>query len=61
MVTEFQVINQVVRISKEKYPDEVMVIYKDDGGCCNFCLESEYIGKEEQICGRYLNGGLAPE
>jgi hypothetical protein len=58
--TEFQAINRVVRISKEEYPDEVLVIYKKEDGTYDFCPESEYTGIDENVLGRYLNGHIAP-
>jgi hypothetical protein len=58
--TEFQAINKVSRISKKRFPDEVIVVFKKEDGDYDFCPESEYVGIDECICGRYLNGNIAP-
>jgi hypothetical protein len=59
-LTEFQIINKVVKLSKTELKDIPIVIFQRDNGDFSWCIESEYIFDESKIAGRYLNGGLAP-
>jgi hypothetical protein len=59
MSTMFQVINKAVKISKEDYPDQIVLVYQRANGDYAYALESEYHGNEENICGKYLCGRLA--
>lgn len=61
MATKFQVINIVLKLSELEFKDEVILVFKRKVGDYSFCLESLYAGDEESVCGRYLNGKLAPE
>lgn len=60
MTTEFEAINKALRLSKKQYQNEVVVVYQKANGKYDACPESEYTGDDENICGKYLNGGLAP-
>ena len=60
MATELQVTKKVVKISREEFPDELIYIVRKHDGSCTWCLAANYIGDEEKIVGRYLNGALAP-
>jgi len=59
MANEFQIINKIARISKKRFPDEVIVVFKKEDGDYDFCPEAEYVGEDDNICGRYLNGHIA--
>ena len=60
MVTEFEAINKAVKLSKEKYPDEIVLVFQRADGQYDYCLDANYDGEENTICGQYLNGHLAP-
>lgn len=59
MITEFQMINKILKISEQELSNEVIVLYRKETGEFGFCVEGEYVGEEENICGKYLNGHLA--
>ena len=60
MVTEFSAILKAVRLSKEKYPDEIVLVFRKIDGTYDYSLDADYDGEENTICGQYLNGNLAP-
>jgi hypothetical protein len=60
MITEFEAINKAVHLSKSTYQNEVLVVFQRLDRTYEVCPESEYTGDEDYICGKYLNGGLAP-
>ena len=60
MVTEFEAIQKVVRISTKEYPDEILIVYEKEDGTYDFCLECEYLGADESVRGHYINGHMTP-
>jgi hypothetical protein len=61
MVSKAVVVKSVIKVSKIEYPDEVIVVFQKSNGDYSWVLEANYIGDEDRIFGRYLNGKLAPE
>jgi hypothetical protein len=61
MTTEFQAINKAVKMSKNDYcKDLVFVVFQKEDNDFSWCLESEYMGDEDKIIERYLNGSIVP-
>lgn len=58
MCTEFQILNRAVRASEEIYPDQIVVVFRKLDGGFAYKPEAEFLGDEEQITERYLNGTL---
>lgn len=58
MVCEFDAIVKAVRISKDEFRDEVIVVFKKDDGTFDACLETEYLGEEDKVYEKYLNGSI---
>jgi hypothetical protein len=60
MITEFDAINKALRLSKKEYLNEVVVVFQRVDRTYEVSPESEYTGEDDCICGKYLNGHLAP-
>ena len=60
METEFEAINKALELSLDEYQNEVLVVYKKGIKNYAICPESEYTEEDEYVCGKYLNGRLAP-
>ena len=59
MLTLSQMSKKISKISKDdSYRDLTIVIFQREDGEYSWCLEANYFGKEENIRGKYLNGGL---
>lgn len=56
MVSEFEAILKAVNLSKKEFLNEVVVVFLKDNGDYDSCLESCYIGDNDKIFDRFLNG-----
>ena len=57
-MNEFQALCLAAKASKKDYPDEIVIVYKQDDGNFSYIVESNYLGDFNKIYNRYLNGSL---
>jgi len=51
-------INKAARVSRKEFPDQVLVVFRKENGDYSCILESEYVGNDDYIMARYLNGEI---
>lgn len=58
MVTQFQAIQKALNLSTKMFPNEIIVVFQKIDGSYDACVESEYLGDEDKIFDRYMDGHI---